>query len=103
VVLAARGKTEKEDGTDITFYDPSRAEAIHADADIHIEGERFAVDRSKISAEHVELLEKEKTTPCVAIFHPRGLLLLEDGPDLKVCAFVSLSEFCFLFRFSPPC
>jgi hypothetical protein len=83
VVLSARGKTEKEDGTDITFLDPSRAEAIHADPEIRIEGERFAVDRSRISAEHVELLEKEKTIPCVAIFHPRGLLLLEDGAELK--------------------
>jgi hypothetical protein len=83
VVISTRGKTEKEDGTDIVFFDPSRAEAMHADAEIRIEGERFVVDRSRISADHVELLEKEKTTPCVAIFHPRGLLLLEDGPELK--------------------
>ncbi len=111
IVISSRGKTDKEDALDITFYDASRAEAIHADADIKIEGGRFAVDKSRISAEKVELLEKEKTTPCVAIIHPRGILLLEDGPELKhkgvlesypfklIDSFGATGPDCFGFKF----
>lgn len=102
---------EQSDNHDLTFYDQSRAEALHTDADIKIEGERFVCDMSQISAEKIDMLSAEKTTPVIAILHPRGIVLLQDGTEIKNKAILESYSFktiesfgatgadCFGFKF----
>ncbi len=44
-----------------------------------LEGERFVVQRSVVGAEKMDLLAREKREDAVAVFHPRGIVVLSAG------------------------
>jgi hypothetical protein len=70
-------------------------------------GERFVVEKSCISAGKLELLTREKRTKALAVFHPRGVILLS-GDSTKglmeafsykaLKSFGATDEGCFGFR-----
>lgn len=75
-----------------------------------LEGERIVCDRSIINAEAANVLGREQKTECLAVFNPRGIILLSDAGDNKglleafsyraIKSFGTSDEGCFGFRVS---
>jgi hypothetical protein len=70
-------------------------------------GERFVVEKSCISAGKMELLTREKRTKALAVFHPRGVILLSGDTSkglMEAFSYKALKSFgatdegCFGFR-----
>jgi hypothetical protein len=72
-----------------------------------LEGERFVIEKSCINAGKMELLTREKRTKALAVFHPRGVILLSGDSTkglMEAFSYKAMKTFgatdagCFGFR-----
>lgn len=74
VLLAHHKDGPDKPNLDMTFLDPSRPEAVHAEPTDAVPGERFACELQREPAEKIALMQE--TEEAVVILHPRGIICL---------------------------